>query len=86
MRQRCEDATHEAYADYGGRGISVCERWKNFETFLSDMGERPDGKTLDRIDNDRGYEPGNCRWATLSEQNANKRSKARVATDRARVA
>ena len=83
MRQRCEDATHEAYADYGGRGIAVCERWQTFENFLADMGERPAGLTLDRRNNDLGYEPGNCHWATRSQQNRNRRSANEVAIARA---
>lgn len=73
MRQRCNNPRSRFYADYGGRGITVCERWGDFAAFLADMGERPDGKTLDRIDNDRGYEPTNCRWATTVEQARNKR-------------
>lgn len=74
MKERCSNPNHIRYAEYGGRGITVCERWRdNFWSFVADVGERPDGHTLDRVDNDRGYEPGNVRWATRSEQNANKR-------------
>lgn len=73
MKQRCNDPKHVAYARYGGRGIRVCERWNNsFAVFLEDMGERPEGKTLDRINPHGHYEPGNCRWATWHEQAANR--------------
>jgi hypothetical protein len=73
MIQRCFYAKHRHFSRYGGRGITVCERWRQFENFLADMGERPTGKSLDRIDTDRGYEPGNCRWATKNEQMRNTR-------------
>jgi hypothetical protein len=73
MRQRCENPNAENYPYYGGRGIAVCERWQKFENFLADMGEKPDGLSIDRIDNSKGYEPGNCRWTTSSEQNRNRR-------------
>ena len=74
MIQRCTNPRRDNYERYGGRGITVCERWMTFANFLADMGERPDGTSIDRIDNYRGYEPGNCRWATAIEQAQNKRA------------
>src|SRR5438045_635072 len=69
MKARCLNPEHRSYALYGGRGITVSESWLKFENFFSDMGVKPKGKSLDRIDNDGNYESGNCRWATLFEQN-----------------
>lgn len=73
MIQRIDDSNHPQWKRWGGRGIKVCERWRLFENFLSDMGEKPEGKSLDRINNEGDYEPGNCRWADVKTQQRNRR-------------
>lgn len=80
MIKRCYTQAHRAYANYGGRGIAVCDRWReSFENFHADMGDRPAGLSIDRIDNNGNYEPSNCRWATCKQQSRNTR-KARLIT------
>lgn len=73
MHDRCKNPKNKNYQNYGGRGISVCERWASFACFLEDMGECPDGCSLERIDNNGNYESSNCRWATVTEQTRNTR-------------
>ena len=80
MQSRCTNPKMHNFMRYGGRGITVCDRWcgeQGFATFLADMGERPEGTTIDRVDVNGNYEPGNCRWATPKEQRANQRPKSR---------
>lgn len=80
MRRRCYQPTSSSYQDYGAKGIIICERWQEFEGFLADMGERPSPKhSIDRINNDKGYFPDNCQWATSTEQARNKRNNRKIA-------
>jgi len=85
--QRCENPNNPAYADYGARGIAICEKWRNdFTAFAADMGPRPSPRhTIDRRENNRGYEPSNCRWATRTEQSRNRRNNRLVTLGEERI-
>lgn len=85
MRARCSNPATKSYQDYGGRGISVCERWTDFAAFLADMGEAKGGCEIDRIDNDGNYEPGNCRWVPRAENVLNRRNTIMVEIDGQRL-
>lgn len=81
LLQRCTNHNNPRYKDYGGRGITVCEEWLKFENFFNDMGERPKGLSIDRIDNNKGYYKENCRWSDSKTQNNNKRNKRLIMLD-----
>lgn len=81
MRDRCLNPNATGYKNYGGRGITICARWNDFANFLADMGKRPAGKSLDRIDSNGNYEPSNCRWATSKQQGASRRNLHMITLD-----
>lgn len=78
MKQRCQNPRSEKFPSYGAVGIEVCPQWQTFDGFFKDMGHRPRGMTLDRVDGSKGYEPGNCRWATIFQQQNNQKKTVRV--------
>jgi hypothetical protein len=78
MKNRCTSPNDKYWDRYGGRGITICDRWQKFENFYADMGGRPEGKQLDRIDNNKGYFPDNCRWATPRENASNQERSVRI--------
>lgn len=81
MKTRCLNDKNDAYSDYGGRGITICNEWLDFHNFLNDMGARPKNTTLERLNNDGNYEPGNCVWATRLQQNNNRRNNVLITID-----
>jgi hypothetical protein len=81
MRARCANPKNRAYKNYGGRGIDVCHDWQSFNSFYADMGDPPDGMTLERLDNDKGYSKANCQWSPRLDQNNNKRNNMFIAMD-----
>lgn len=78
MRQRCHNPNNEHYSQYGGRGITVCDKWERYETFLLDMGDPPPGYSIERVDVNKNYCPENCKWASDLEQQANRRNNIKV--------
>jgi hypothetical protein len=85
IKKRCENPSEPGYKNYGGRGIKVCSRWASFENFYEDMGDAPDGMSIDRIDVNGDYEPGNCRWATRVTQQNNTRANRMIEYDGRRM-
>ena len=85
MVQRCSNPKDRNYKNYGGRGVTVCDSWRVFANFFADMGQKPAGMTLERIDNNKGYSPGNCKWASRQQQMRNTRANVWVAVDGVRM-